>query len=119
MSSARADTVKDLEVTESGAVIYAEPSAQSAVVTKVKVGQRLQALTEKAGFYQLKTKSGKPMWVSIRQVQAVQDTIADLERAKPRAVGRLHKSTIRVSPLMSAARREQIISARSMNCRVG
>lgn len=85
LSSARADTVKDLEVTESGAVIYAEPSAQSPVVTKVKVGQRLQALAEKSGFYQLKTKSGKPMWVSTRQVQAVQDPIADLETGETKS----------------------------------
>jgi hypothetical protein len=76
---ALADTARDLEVVQPNTPIFAEPSEHSAVVTKVKPGQRLQALGEKSGFYQLKTKSGKAMWVSVRNVVVPEDPAADLE----------------------------------------
>jgi hypothetical protein len=77
-----ADALTDIEVLEPNTPIYAEPSPTSKVITKVKQGQRLQATSEKAGYYQLKTKSGKPMWIATPKVKQVDDPAADLETSQ-------------------------------------
>jgi hypothetical protein len=77
-----ADRPSEVQVVPPFAPVYAAPKATASVLTNVKQGTVLKVLGEDSGFYQLKTKSGKTLWIRIVHVKPVgQDLYSeDLER---------------------------------------
>ncbi len=76
----------DVEAKKDGVEVYQEATNKSAVITKLSAGQSLAAGERKGMFWQVKTKDGKPGFVSVMAVKMKAGGSEDLAKAIKSAV---------------------------------
>ena len=76
----------EVEPKSSDVTVYAEPTNKSTAILTLKAGEKLEAIERKGMFWQVKTKDGKPGFVSVLQVKHRADASSDLTSAIKGAV---------------------------------